>query len=263
MNSKIPFYVVCFNRIDGLKYALEFVNSSSLSLEMVILDMGSTWNPFIKYRDSLGVRVESFPKGMGPRDLWVTGVIKKLGDGPFFLADGDIDYSGLPSDTASALNSISEKYPWFPKVGLALTVKDLPKDAEGTRVLKWELDNWKVRFADNLYLNGVDTTIAFYPRRESIFYYRPSLRLGGIYTARHYPWYEREETFNEEAKFYYQVAGSSISSTQASELPSRKYRAKHSLLIFIYWLLRKPLKLRLFGKFCVQVISYKGKIKSI
>ena len=260
MHAKIPFYVVCFNRIEGLRFALEFVKSSSLPLEAVILDMGSTWEPFITYRDSLGIRIEKFPKGMGPRDLWVTGTIKKLGVGPFFLADGDIDYSGIPSDCASVLKSISEKYPWFPKVGLALTIRDLPMDLEGSRVLKWELENWKVRFRGNLYLNGIDTTIAFYPKREVTFYYRPSLRLGGRYTARHYPWYERKENFNEEAEFYYQVAGSAISTTQAKEFPGRKYRIKHRILIFIYWLLKEPLKFKLFGKLCVQIISYKGKL---
>ena len=130
MDGKIPFYIVCFNRIEGLKFALEFVSSSTLPLEAIILDMGSTWDPFIKFRDSLGIRVEKYPKGMGPRDLWKTGAINRLGDGPFFLADGDIDYSDLPTDSASSLKSISERYPWFPKVGLALTIIDLALNAE-------------------------------------------------------------------------------------------------------------------------------------
>lgn len=260
MKPLIPFYIVCFNRINGLRFALEFAQSSELAVEPIILDMGSTWLPFIEYRDSLGLRIEKFVDGVGPRDLWITGVIEKLGIGPFFLSDGDVDYSGLPIDTFSKLKSQSEKYPWFPKVGLALRICDLPKDKEGFRILKWETDNWKIKFSTNVYLNGVDTTIAYYPRREKVFYYRPSLRLAGSYTARHYPWYEREDSYNDEAKFYHLVAASKISSTQAGKLPTKKYRVKHNILLLILFILKKPIKSKLLGKICVELIAFRGKI---
>ena len=146
MSKGVPFYIVCFNRIDGLKFAIEFVEKSKLKLNLIVLDMGSTWPVFIEYRDSLGLEVIKFPKGMGPRDLWTSGVLSDLGSGPFFLSDGDLDYSGAAADAAWAMQEVSRKYPWFPKVGLALGIADLPDDSEGERVLAWESDNWRIRF---------------------------------------------------------------------------------------------------------------------
>ena len=114
MIKKIPFYVVAFNRINGLKNATEFVNHSSIPLELIVLDMGSTWEPFLEYRDSLGVQIYKFPYGMGPRDLWTSGELARLGTGGFFLADGDIDYSSVDSHAAETMIELSQKYPWFP-----------------------------------------------------------------------------------------------------------------------------------------------------
>jgi len=263
MIRPIPFYIVCFNRIEGLRFAVKFANSSNLSLEPVILDMGSTWKPFLEYRDSLNLKIIKFPYGTGPRDLWTTGEIGKLGLGDFFLTDGDIDFTGLPLNTAQSLKELSEKYPWFPKVGLALRISDLPQDLESARVLSWEADHWKVQFGQDLYLNGVDTTIAYYPRRESTFYYRPSLRLAGEFTAKHYPWYERDGFLTEEAEYYYGIASANISSTQARQLPVTRYKIKHWILLNIYRILRFPLKTSLLGPLAVRLISYKGTIRPV
>ena len=261
MVKRIPFYIVCFNRIEGLRFALEFVNSSSVPLEPIILDMGSTWEPFIEFRDTLSITVIKFPIGIGPRDLWTNGEICKLGSGEFLLSDGDIDFTGLPSNTVQKLKDVSKKYPWFPKVGLALRISDLPEDLEGLRVLSWEADHWKIEFSKEIFLNGIDTTIAYYPRRDLIFHYRPSLRVAGEFTARHYPWYEREGSLSDEAKFYHKIASANISSTQAAQLPLVRYKFKHWILLRVYQLLLIPLKMPLFGPAAVRIISYKGTIK--
>ena len=263
MGRVIPFYIVCFNRIQGLRFALQFVRDSSLPLEPIILDMGSTWEPFLQYRDSLNLEVVKFPYGIGPRDLWTKGEIKKLGSGGFFLTDGDIDFTDLPVNTAQKLKDLSDKYPWFPKIGLALRISDLPEDPEGARVLSWEADHWKVEFGQDIYLNGVDTTIAYYPRRELTFFYRPSLRLGGEFTARHYPWYERNGFLTDEAKYYYGLASANISSTQAGQSQVTRYKVKHKILLGIYQILRIPLKTSLLGPFAVKLISYKGTIRHV
>jgi len=261
MKTPIPFYVVAFNRIYGLKKAYEFVSSSSIPLELIVLDMGSTWEPFIEYRDSLGIKVINFPFGMGPRDLWVTGELSRLGIGGFFLADGDIDYSDVNLDAAEKMVNLSQKYPWFPKVGLALKIQDLPKDNEGNRIRDWAKSDWAVRWDQETYLTGLDTTTAYYPRRETTFHYRPALRIAGVYQATHYPWYERPENYGEEARFYVSLASEKISSAQAGLLPGRCYMTKQFVWTIIYRVLKYPLKTKIFGNIAINILSFRGTIK--
>jgi len=258
MKPTVPFYIVAFNRIKGLQKALEFTRQSTLSLEPIILDMGSTWAPYIEYRDSLNLKVLNFPLGVGPRDLWVTGEIAKIGTGGFFLADGDIDYTDVAPDAAEKMVALSNRYPWFPKIGLALKITDLPLDAEGNRLRAWAIGDWKVEWDKEIFLTGLDTTTAYYPKRETTFHYRPALRLAGKYQAVHYPWYEREETYDEEARFYTNVANAKISSTKDAPWPSASFRAKRLILIFLYRSLKRPMKSKFFGGFCVRILSYGG-----
>ena len=261
MLSPIPFYVVSFNRIKGLREASEFVNRSSVPLELIVMDMGSTWKPFIDYRDSLQVPVMHFPYGMGPRDLWVGGELSRIGQGAFFLSDGDIDYHNVSSDAAQKMIQVSNNFPWFPKVGLALTIVDLPLDTEGDRIRAWAKADWDVKWDKDIYLTGLDTTIAYYPRRDPTFYYRPCLRIGGKYQAIHYPWYEREGNSDEEARFYKSIADAKISSTKDSPWPTLNFRIKRSVIQFAYRFSRQPLRYRIFGPFLVRLLSSRGTIK--
>jgi hypothetical protein len=255
----MPFYVVCFNRIYGLEQAVKFAERSSLPLKIIILDMGSSWAPFIKYRDSLGLRIVHFEKGIGPRDLFGNGFLVTDGHGPFFFSDGDLDYSETEDTAFENMKKVSEKYPWFPKIGLALKLDNIPSDYEGNRVKKWEKDNWLVPFSRNSFLSGVDTTIAFYPRREERFYYRPSLRLAKFNSVIHYPWLERQNT--EESIIYAELAQSNISSGAAGDTPSFSYKIKHRILILAYFATCIPLKFSLVGSFFVKLLAKKGTIQ--
>lgn len=258
MKPAIPFYVVAFNRIKGLREACEFVNRSTIPLELVVLDMGSTWEPFIEYRDSLAVPVFKFPYGMGPRDLWVSGELSRLGSGDFFLSDGDIDYHEVPGDAAEKMIELSKHFPWFPKVGLALRINDLPLDFEGKRIREWAKGDWAVKWDEEVYITGLDTTIAYYPRRENTFYYRPGLRIAGKYQAIHYPWYEREENYDEEVRFYINLARENISSAQAALMPDASFKLKRLVWVQLYRLLKFPLRSKLFGNIGVRILSYRG-----
>jgi hypothetical protein len=260
MINPIPFYVVVFNRIIGLKKANDFVIASSVRLELIVLDMGSTWEPFIEYRDSLGVTVYKYPFGMGPRDLWITGELTRLGTGGFFLADGDIDYCDVDSNAAQKMIDVSEKYPWFPKVGLALRIDDLPSDFEGKRIRQWAKGDWAVSWDKETYLTGLDTTTAYYPRRDKTFYYRPALRIAGKFQATHYPWYERPNNYTDEARFYGNLASAKISSAQAGLMPNGSFKIKRFIWILIYRSLKLPLRSPYFGSICIKILSYRGKI---
>lgn len=258
MTKKLPFYVVTFNRIKGLKSALEFSERSEIPLELIVFDMGSTWPPFLELLKSLTNRVVHFPNGLGPRDLWMNGELKRHGKGAFFLADGDIDYSQVSSDAFNKMLKLSQEYPWFPKVGLALEVSDLPDDKEGLRIRKWAKYEWTVRWNSTTYLCGLDTTTAYYPRRERKFYYRPALRIAGNCTARHYPWYERENSADPEFHYYRSVAKSAISTQQQAIFPSQTFMIKGTLRLLLMKILKGPLHVSLLGSICVKILAWRG-----
>jgi hypothetical protein len=224
------------------------------------MDMGSTSPEFTNYRDSLGLKIHYFNKGVGPRDLFTNGTLKNLSVGGFYLADGDLDYSNIPGDAFLRVKQLSQEFPWFPKVGLALQIHDLPEDVEGNRVRQWGKMDWATEFEPNTYLSGLDTTFAYYPRRSAQFNYRPALRLAGAYQVRHYPWYERIENFDEETSFYYSQAKASISSTQDAIHRALSTKIKQMILQFCYKTFVPFVRYRYTGPLIVRVLSFRGTI---
>lgn len=98
-----PFYVITFNRVSGLENAFRFTERSTLDLELIILDMGSTYSPFWDYVAQKKLPVYSYSLPRGPRELWTQGHLVRLDSGPFFISDGDIDYDNVDSDILARL----------------------------------------------------------------------------------------------------------------------------------------------------------------
>ena len=261
MTQATPFYLVAFNRIRGIESALDIVARSTIPLELIVLDMGSTWDKYWAFIQTSQVRVIRIPGGIGPRDLWRTRIIETLGTGGFYLSDGDIDYSMTTDSAFEQMMAVSKRFPWFPKVGLALDLEVIPNDLEGRRVRSWAKNDWRVQIEKNIFISGVDTTIAYYPTRDLTFYYRPGLRIAGDCTCNHYPWQERIGSLNEEAKFYWNLANSRISSTAEALWPESKFIAKQFVYIKFIALAKCLLKYGVTAKVIVRILSLNGTIK--
>jgi hypothetical protein len=262
-NSKsvpIPFYILTFNRVKGLESAIEFSKRSTTELNIVIVDMGSTWPPFLELLDSGKYNVVRFPKGTHPRDLLLRNHLADLGDGGFFLSDGDIDYSETNSDAFEHLVVLSQEFPWIPKVGLELRTDILPKTEESRRILSWSKYSKSIRIKDDLYLASLDTTIAYYPSRGNRFYLRPALILGGLNSVIHYPWLQDSEKSDEEI-FYNANAIKFISSGNSRPYPSIKFKFSRIIWVLFARLTRAQMRNRRLGKFLVRILSIKGVIK--
>ena len=265
----IPFYIVVFNRLSGLRNALNFAESSTLRVKPVILDMGSTYPPMVQYLEDSSVQVvrpilrkleaQRGASGHLLTGLWTSGLLSELGSGEFFLSDGDLDYSDTSPDTLGRLREYGKRFPWLPKVGTALRVDDLPRDDIGQRVVRWESWNWKVAWDSSSYLASVDTTLAYYPDRGRSFYFRPALRLAGEHTVRHSPWYERDGRLSDVAAFYREVALSSLTHASGQSLPDPRYVPKRAFE-FLARAMRRPLRSRMFGPRSTQVLSWRGRV---
>lgn len=255
----IPFYLITFNRITGLENAYRFACRSSVELDLVILDMGSTFTPFWEFVHEKKFQVHSFTLPRGPRELWTLGHLQDLGTEPFFISDGDIDYDLVDSFAFQKMIEVSMKYPWIPKVGLALDLEVLPHDDEGKRIKSWEKMNWKYPIEKNVYLAGLDTTIAFYPKRSLTFFYRPAIRIGGIYTANHYPWMERQVNYTDEVKFYHSKASNVISTTATRTKKDLQNKINFFVLSQIFRILRFLIGSPTLGPLATKILALRGK----
>ena len=254
-----PFYVITFNRTSGLENAFRFSQRSSIPLDLVILDMGSTSPIFWDYVKQKKFPVHSYALPRGPRELWTQGHLEKLGSGAFFISDGDIDYDKVDSTAFEKMSELGRRYPWIPKVGLALDISRLPNDEEGRRIRSWESWNWKFEIEKDVFLGGLDTTIAFYPTRTRTFFYRPALRIAGPYTANHYPWLERETTYSDEVRFYHSVASSVVSTTATGTTQNFQTRVKRSILAQVFNVLRFVIRSKPLGPSAVKILAFHGR----
>lgn len=225
------FYLACFNRVKGLISAINFVQRASLDLRLIVLDMNSSWKKFhdvlAEFKDV--IQVERVTHLDNPRYLWREGFFLDKNPNGFFLSDGDILFDDLPSDAFEKMIEISNKYPYFPKVGLDLSTEGLPNSEYIKAMLSVAKSDKRYHLEKDILVCASDTTIAYYPVASPTFYFRPALRLSGRYKVTHYPWFEVESELDEEAQMYRMTASRS-SSTALSHI---KTASRHKLRVEI------------------------------
>jgi hypothetical protein len=229
--DSLPFIVVTHNRLSGLQNLLDFIEKSPLKIRLIIADMKSTYPPMVDFLDSLGhtqnievIRLEN----IGPRSLYFLQSFRNIvGRKGFFLADGDLDYSEVCPNVLQTLIEVSKRYPGMRKVGCALKLSDLPMDThdleQKSEIIKsGEKRNWSPlrEVEKGIFLAPIDTTLAYYPRIESRFFFWPALRLGGVNTLRHSPWYEDDSALTTEQKWYLDNQRKDISTVGGRQLSS-------------------------------------------
>jgi len=256
----IDFYVITFNRWKGLVYAHDFVQRSKLPISLKVLDMGSTNQEFWRQIEDLGIEVSYRGSGdIGPRELWTSGIIRDLGDGPYFISDADLDYSGVENNAFESMLEKGTEYPWFEKVGLTIDLQSVPIDKLGEQVIRRESVNWKIRFDHESFLAHIDTTIAFYLKRSSKFRLGPSLRIHSCGSVIHYPWFERESYLDEEAGFYWAKADRYISSTTGGLGYSKRAAVADVAKISLFMICKPLLKVPFLG-FLVAKLFWSRKV---
>jgi hypothetical protein len=118
----------------------------------------------------------------------------------------------------------------------------------------------KFAIEEDIFLSSLDTTFAYYPNRLVPFHYRPAIRLGGDYRAIHYPWYERLENYDEEARNYHQRANPNISSGKDGKHVTWVIRLKKFSWTLIFFFCKYSIKSRFLGTLSVKLLSFRGTI---
>lgn len=216
MSSKdIPIII---NNRDRLTYLNMLISSLEKRgyCNIYIIDNASTYHPLLEYYDKkCPYEVFRLKENIGYTALWKTGLIKRFRSNYFVYTDSDIFFSDeCPDDIMDVLLSFLHKYPWVHKVGPALAIDDLPKENK-EKVLKLESDFWKIKVSENplSYRACIDTTFALH--RPWCFKHMgiliPQIRVAGIYTVKHMPWYETEDNMPEDSLYYREHANSNAS----------------------------------------------------
>lgn len=200
----IPCFITSWNLLTPLIHLVEDVRR--LGLKPVIVDNASTYPPLLAWLDQQKqVEVVRARQNHGPRVAWASGLVQA--EHWCVVTDGDLDLSSVPDDALDILQEGFSLDKSVHKVGLSLTIGDLPLDAPLTHEIRqWEHAYWKKpigqRRGVTFYEAPIDTTFALYDNQRPGNAYGPALRVGPPYTVRHLPWYWTRDAINEEIRFY-------------------------------------------------------------
>lgn len=210
----IPVIVNVFNRLTTTRTLCEQL--ATLGARPVILDNASTWEPLLEWYESCPFEVIRLSENLGHHAPWITGEIDKLSGEFYCVTDCDLDLDGIPGELWEVLKVpfTWRRIPAVVKSGVALRTDDLPPWQ--TEVRDWEQRFWRNRLGGPYYAAQIDTTLAMYRRGTP---HRTACRVagircvraGGLYTARHVPWYLDPQNLDEENANYFATANDSNS----------------------------------------------------
>ena len=201
--------ILNFNRLLLTKNTVEWCLKHSL--EPVIIDNASDYQPLLDYYSSKPCEVLRLDRNYGHKVLWEQWLFRKLGiTDRYLLTDPDLDLSGVPDDFLQVMHEGLDRYPVFDRIGLSLEIDDLPNNDLGRSVYKHEIRFWNNPLDSLYYEAEVDTTFALHKITNYNTY--NSLRVGKPYTARHLPWYYTDfNSLSDDEKNYFQTANNSFS----------------------------------------------------
>lgn len=152
-----------------------------------IMDNDSDYPPLLEWYADCPVKVHKFPN-YGDKCFWNSGLVNDYYKNPYLVhSTSDIRLNPkTPDNFIEIMIEKLEKYPSFPKIGLALAL-DFPEESEYQIWSKdWEQQFWVKKIEEDLYDAHVDTTFNVF--RPGPHTYQ-AMRIAGDFTARHMTWY--------------------------------------------------------------------------
>lgn len=172
---------------------------------IIIIDTGSTYPPMLDFLAQLPFRIVRVkPKSDAHLALWQFGIIESSGNAGRMFVYTDCDVvpdDNCPADWLERLAQLLELYPRFPKAGLGLRTDNLPDHyTRKQEVIEWEKQFMANAIEANVFDSAIDTTLALY--RPGVAGNSAAIRTGGVYQARHLPWYSDSSNLTAEEKHY-------------------------------------------------------------
>jgi hypothetical protein len=201
-----PVYVLAKDRKSCLETLLSRLKRDGLR-NLFIVDTGSTYPPMLDFLIAIDVpiiRVAPLEVHSPKFVLWDREIIKitKQEEKHFVYTDCDIvPDDGCPADWLKYLFALLRKYPQYSKAGLGLRLNDIPDCyAHKEHVIAHEHRFWTTGLEPHVFDSELDTTMALYLPGAGHTY--RAIRTGGVYVARHLPWYSDSSNISEEERYY-------------------------------------------------------------
>lgn len=222
--ADIPLVTICYN---NHRYVDNTVTqAANFGIRTLIVDNASDYADTRTYLEAVKKRAEVIflPTNAGHTCWTVPSVYNRLPD-RFFLSDPDLQWNpDLPADFPVIFDGLRSEL-GAGKIGFALELSDGaemfqdPDYVVGTSILAWEAQFWTSRVTHpsyEIYNAPIDTTFHMYDKRNTGGRH---IRLGGIFTARHLPWYrETDIPAHDILHMYATSRGSTISKLVLREL---------------------------------------------
>ena len=199
--KSIPIIICNFNRLKYLKLLIESLQERGYT-NLLILDNASTYPPLIEYYSKeCNIPICFLDKNYGHTALWDAGIINQFNKDYFVYSDPDLVFSDTcPDDILLFMLNVLKKHPSVDKIAASLIIDDIPDEYPlKEKVLKNERRFYN-KTAFGCYVADVDTTFALYTPHASAAYHDEdfTLRTPIPYQMRHLPWYQLEETAEDQ-----------------------------------------------------------------
>lgn len=173
---------------------------------LYIIDNHSTYPPLLEYYDTLPYKIFRLEENLGFRAFVLSGIYKQFRNRFFVYTDSDIYLPDeCPDNFLERFYRILTTRSYTAKVGNALRIDDLPDCYEQKKkVREWKAQFWQKPLGNDLYLAPIDTTFALHKPNTEIghHYTGERIRVAGVCTAIHRPWYIDSAHLSEEEQYY-------------------------------------------------------------
>ena len=216
LQRDIPVFIPAFNNPTYVRKMVGQLRSRNLE-NLIVVDSGSTLPAMLALLETdFGATVVRLGYNAGPRHIISHQPSFRLLPELFCITDPDLELNPeLPIDFIARLVDLTERFE-VGKAGFSLDISDpsAMRDESfnmgGTpyKIWEWEQKFWVNQIAEldgssPVYRANLDTTFAVYNKK----YFRPerlreAIRVAGVFTCRHLPWYRDERLPVEEARAY-------------------------------------------------------------
>lgn len=223
-----PIIINTRDRVEPLAELIQWIEKSGFH-RIAFIDNDSTYPELLQYLADTPHQVIPLGRNGMHKSPWESFGVRFLAkEQPYIITDPDILPNSTPADdTVKRLYYILNTYPEITKVGVALSIDDIPQHySMRNAVLEWESRYWNkdVLVDKDIYKAEVDTTFALY-REKTWWHLFPSLRIAGKYTMRHEPWYQDLEHPTDDMMYYKLRASNDVSTWVKGSLPKHHLKA--------------------------------------
>jgi Glycosyl transferase family 2 len=226
----VPILIICYNNykyVDNMIKQLIKINPN-LKDDIYIVNNSSTCEETIKYLDNADTKIIQNNSNNGP---WISRFVNThiYDEMPnhFILTDADLQINPeLPYNFVEILVNLSIKHDAH-KIGFALDISDFNKMYQGNyagdnvTIYDWEKQYWEKKVLEEteyeLYSAEIDTTFCCINKSYNDFYRQ--YRIGGVFTAKHIPWYIDNKFYSLLEIYNYSINAKEISTISRLVIP--------------------------------------------